>query len=388
MNTPSPKERRNMASPSLKSGFTTGAAAAAAAKAALITLVTSRAPKAVEIRFLTGEKKSIQVKEVTCISETCCQALVIKDAGDDPDITHKAVIGARVSLSPADQVRVIIQGGKGVGQVTKPGLELAVGEPAINSGPRKMITQGVQEVLEQWGLPLKQVTIEVFVPQGELLARKTLNGRLGILGGISILGTTGIVRPMSHEAYIATIRSSVSVAAAKGIDTLVFTTGRRTERFAMELFPRLFEEAFIQTGDFFKAGIDQVLETSMIRQITYTIFFGKAVKMALGFEHTHAAKSELTLKQLALWSREITGDETLQGKIEEANTARHAFSFIYPGYPHLLAFVGKKIQEKAREFARNQVWIQVVILDFDGQVAFDTACEQPLVWERRPHDPP
>lgn len=361
-----------MASPSLKSGFTTGAAAAAAAKAALIALVTGKRPDAVEICFLTGEKKSIPVKEILPLSEVCCQALVVKDAGDDPDITHKALIGARVSLAPAGQTTVIIKGGTGVGRITKPGLELPVGQPAINPGPRKMIANVVQEVDDQWGLSLKQVTVEVFVPQGEILARKTLNARLGILGGISILGTTGIVRPMSHEAYIATIRSSVSVAAAKGIETLVFTTGRRSERFAMGIFPGFFEEAFVQTGDFFKAGIDEVLEKPMVRGIIYTVFFGKAVKMALGFEHTHAAKSELTLKKLAQWSRAILGDEILYQKIAGANTARHAFSFIYPDHPQLLAFVGNKIQEKALEFAGNQIRIQVVILDFDGQVAFDT----------------
>ncbi|MBA3009060.1 MAG: cobalt-precorrin-5B (C(1))-methyltransferase [Desulfobacula sp.] len=361
-----------MASKVLKQGFTTGAAAAASVKAALLALVTSQTPVVVYIEFLTGEKKTIAIKEVLRLSDTCCKASVIKDAGDDPDITHKAEIGAKVTLSPAKELKLIIKGGKGVGRVTKPGLEVGVGEPAINSGPRQMILNVVKEVFAQTSLPGKQVIVEVFVPRGEILARKTLNARLGIVGGISILGTTGIVKPLSHDAYIATIRSSISVAAARGIDTLVFTTGRRSERYAMGLFPAFFEEAFVQTGDFFKAAIDEALTKKAVREIIYTVFFGKAVKMSLGFEHTHAAKSELTLKTLAQWAREITGNEHLFCDISQANTARHAFSYIYPAYPGLLGFVVKKIMENAAGFARGKICIRVVILAFDGQIAFDS----------------
>ena len=361
-----------MAAKTLKQGFTTGAAAAASVKAALLVLVTTRVPTAVDIAFLTGEKKRIPIKQVLKLSDTCCRASVIKDAGDDPDITHKAEIGATVTLFPARELTVIITGGKGVGRVTKPGLEVDVGEPAINSGPRQMIQNVVEEIWDQHAISGRSVTIEIFVPKGELLAKKTLNARLGILGGISILGTTGIVKPMSHDAYIATIRSSICVAIARDIDTLVFTTGRRSERFAMGLFPDFCEEAFVQTGDFFKAAIDEALNKPFCQQIIYTIFFGKAVKMSLGFEHTHAAKSDLTLNKLALWAREITGDERLVCDIKNANTARHAFSYIFPEYLELLIFVGKKIQENAGRFARGQIQIRVIILDFEGQKAFDS----------------
>jgi len=364
-----------MAAKTLRQGFTTGAAAAASVKAALLALVTSHSPEIVEIEFLTGEKRSIPVKNILKISDTCCKASVIKDAGDDPDITHKAEIGARVTLC-SDSLTVTITGGKGVGRVTKPGLEVDVGKPAINAGPIRMIQNVVAQIRDEYGLSGKGVNIEIFVPKGEMLAKKTLNARLGILGGISILGTTGIVKPMSHDAYIATIRSSISVAMARGMDTLVFTTGRRSERFAMGLFPQLFEEAFVQTGDFFKAAIDEALaikvDKKFCQNIVYTVFFGKAVKMSLGFEHTHAAKSDLTLNKLALWSREITGDESLYGNIKNANTARHAFSYIHPDYPELLAFVGKKVRQTAEGFAKNRIRIRVIILAFDGQTAFDS----------------
>lgn len=366
-----------MAEKKLRQGFTTGAAAAASVKAALTALLTCQTPSRVEIRFLTGETRVIPVHEVITLSSTMCQASVIKDAGDDPDITHKAEIAALVTLKQGPP-GVVITGGKGVGVVTKPGLEVEVGEPAINPGPRQMIEEAVIQVLQQLCLPFRQqVHVEVMVPEGEELAKKTLNARLGILGGISILGTTGIVKPLSHDAYIATIRSGVAVARANGSQTLVFTTGRRSERFAMDIFPDFPAQAFIQTGDFFRAGIDAVLDENQkgegsrrIEQIIYTVFFGKAVKMAMGFDHTHAAKSELTLTRLSQWAIETTGDKELAQEIAGANTARHAFSHIYPGHPGLLALVGEKMKASAMRFAKNKIRIQMIVLDFEGNIAF------------------
>ena len=361
-----------MSSKRLKKGFTTGAAAAAATKAALLLLVSGKKPESVEILFLNGEKKHIDIKSVKKMSENKAAAIVVKDAGDDPDITHKAEIGANVILSDLKPSAVNITGGNGVGKITKPGLELPVGEPAINPGPRTMIQNSVTDVFARFNTGHTRVDIEIFVPKGKILAKKTLNARLGILGGISILGTTGIVTPMSHDAYIATIKSGVSVAAAIGMDTLFFTTGRRSERFAMMLFPKFKEEAFIQTGDFFKASLDMACLNPEIKTIVYTIFFGKAVKMALGFEHTHAAKSELTLKKLSKWANTVTKNKSLAKNIADANTARHAFSYIYPKYPEVISFVGKKIKENAKGFTDFKKDIRVIILDFDGKVAFDT----------------
>ena len=360
-----------MAAGTLRKGFTTGAAAAAAVKAAL-TASFSNDPDQVDITFLTGEKKTIPVYRINRRSGSTVEAIVIKDAGDDPDVTHKAQIGAVVTLSRADTCRITISGGKGVGKITKPGLELSVGEPAINPGPRKMIRRSVDEVLGQFHITGRQIDIEIFVPRGEELAKKTLNARLGIIGGISILGTTGIVTPMSHDAYVATIKSSVNVAAANQIDTLVFTTGRRSERFAMARFGGFKEEAFIQTGDFFKASLDMARGQGQIKKIIYTIFFGKAVKMALGFEHTHAAKSELTLKQLAEWALTVTASPSLAKNIETANTARHAFSFIYPDHPDLITLVGQKIKENASVFSAHKLDIRVIIFDFNGTIVFDS----------------
>ena len=355
----------------LKKGFTTGAAAAAAVKAALLTLLAEK-PKCVEIQFLTGENKTIPVYTIDKIDQQSCKAIVIKDAGDDPDITHKAEIGAMVALSDSKNIIINISGGKGVGTITKPGLELPVGEPAINPGPRTMIQNSVKDVFKKFNITNRQVDIKIFVPRGELLAKKTLNARLGIIGGISILGTTGIVKPMSHDAYIATIKSGISVAAARGLNTLVFTTGRRSERFAMAMFKDIQEEAFIQTGDFFKASLDIVLLRPEIQTIIYTIFFGKAVKMALGFEHTHAAKSKLTLNELGAWAKQITQNENLEKQIINANTARHAFGFIHPDYPELIEFIGKKIKKNAKQFSNDKLNVKVIIWDFNGASAYNS----------------
>lgn len=365
-----------MSHPSLKKGFTTGAAASAAVQAALIRLLTGSTPDHVTIAFLDGGTRTVPVHQVTCPADNECEAVIVKDAGDDPDITHKARIGARVALVPGKKqpAPITIKGGKGVGRVTKPGLELDVGEPAINPGPREMMIRAVESVYHTLGTPRRHfVEITVFVPDGESLARKTLNARLGIVGGISILGTTGVVTPMSHDAYIATIRAGIGVAVAAGIDSLVFTTGRRSERFAGRLFPQIPPEAFIQTGDFFKAAIQEAVHQPRIRQLIYTVFFGKAVKMALGYEHTHAAKSDMALKTLADWALEITGSRLLADCIGTANTARHAFSFICPQYPALIDHVGQKVRNNAAGFAGHQVSIRVVLLDFEGRVMFDSS---------------
>ncbi len=358
----------------LRVGFTTGAAAAAAAKAALYFLLTGKKRIRVKIKFLNGTHRFINIFNTKKIKNNTAQCLVVKDAGDDPDITHKALIGVRLTIKDDPGTNVEITGGKGVGKITKPGLELNVGEYAINTGPRKMIIQSLENVFANLKKEQKRnVIVKIFVPKGTELAKKTLNARLGIIGGISILGTTGIVYPMSHDAYIATIRSGAKIAAAGGADTLVFTTGRRSERFAMNLFPWIREECFIQTGDFFKASIDEAVKIKEIRNLIITVFFGKAVKMAMGFEHTHAARAELTMEKLGAWARSISCDKDLVNKIKSANTARHAFTYIFPGTMPLIHLVGNKIVNNAEKFSENKLKVRSIIFDFNGNMIFDSA---------------
>jgi cobalt-precorrin-5B (C1)-methyltransferase len=361
----------------LRTGFTTGTAAAAATKAALRLILEDRHPSEVRIRLLTGADIMIPVHMCRLEKKGRAVCSVIKDAGDDPDVTHKAEIGARVTFakSGAGQragrgVQVVINGGEGVGRVTKPGLEVEPGQPAINPGPRKMITDAAEDVLGEHG-KRGTVNVEIFVPQGKKLAEKTLNARLGILGGISILGTTGIVRPMSHDAFIATIESALSVARATGCDRLVLTTGRRSERFAQASWPQLPQEAFIQIGDFFKASLASAAKRGFAH-ITLAVFFGKALKMAQGVPHTHAAKSAMTLHKLADWTREITGDETFSETVLSANTARQAFDMIRRQCPEVISQVGRRIVKAAQVFAGSGLKIRSVIFDYNGNIYFDS----------------
>jgi cobalt-precorrin-5B (C1)-methyltransferase len=363
----------------LKTGFTTGTAAAAAAKGALNYLLEDRMPSSVDIELLTGDKIAIAVHRCKRLAENRAECTVIKDAGDDPDVTHRAEIGADVTLEAPHSAGqheaenhngVQITGGTGVGKITKPGLEMPPGEPAINSGPRKMIRQAIMESLDQHGIH-RRVSVEVFVPRGAEIAKKTLNARLGILGGISILGTSGLVRPMSHDAFIATIESALSVARASGNRQVVLTTGRRSERCAQQLWPHLPEEAFVQIGDFFKRSLEIAAGRGFAR-IMLAAFFAKALKMAQGVEHTHAAKSPLTLKKLSEWALQITRDFKLCTSILSANTARQAFDIICPDHPELIAHVGRQVVSSAKLFADKNAQIQCVIFDYEGKAAYDS----------------
>jgi cobalt-precorrin-5B (C1)-methyltransferase len=358
----------------LRTGFTTGTAAAAAAKGAAMLLLEGRPPEEVSVALLTGDRMAIPIHRCRRTGDGAV-CTVIKDAGDDPDVTHGAEIGAVVRLeAPAEPAGgppvVIVSGGEGVGRITKPGLELPPGEPAINPGPRRMIVQAVGEAIAAHG-PKSTVRIEIFVPRGKEIARKTLNERLGIVGGISILGTTGIVRPMSHEAFTATIAAGLSVARAAGLDRVVLTTGRRSERFAQRRWPQWPEEAFVQVGDFFQMSLELAARKGFT-QVILAVFFGKALKMARGAPHTHAARSELSLDALAQWARELCSDAALAQKIRACHTAREAFGLIAPAHPALLAEVGRRIVAAAGRFAGREVNIRSVIFDFAGNVAFDS----------------
>lgn len=355
----------------LRCGFTTGTAAAAAAKAAVRLIATGELPAEVSIQLLTGESLTIPVLKGRLISSRQAVCAVIKDAGDDPDVTHKAEIGAKVTLTTANETpQIDISGGVGVGVVTKPGLEVPPGEPAINPGPRRMIRRSVTEALED-DAGSCSVSVEIFVPEGERLARNTLNARLGILGGISILGTTGLVRPLSHDAYTATIRSAMSVARAEKIRHIVLTTGRRSEKYAQRMMPHAPETAFIQMGDFFEYALKTASEMGFA-SVCLTVFFGKALKMAQGFGHTHAAKAPMTLTALADWTLARTGDHTLADRIRHANTARHAFDMVYPTVPEILRVVGRRMIDAARNFSAPSLDIRGMILDYAGQPIFDS----------------
>ncbi len=361
----------NKAGSDLRSGFTTGAAAAAAVKAAMCCLLEAGAPQQVTILLPTGASLDIDVHGCRQVDGSTAICSVIKDAGDDPDITNGAEIGAKVQWQPSGSRSIVeVRGGTGVGRVTKPGLEVSPGRAAINPVPREMIRDAALQVMNACNVR-GRVVAEIFVPRGEALARHTLNDRLGIVGGISILGTTGIVRPLSHDAYVATIRAALSVARASGLQAVVMTTGRRSERFAQALWPDMSETAFVQIGDYFSAALEMAAD-QRLACVTLAVFFGKAVKMAMAIPHTHARSARLTLVRLSQWTAEITGRDDLARKVADANTARMAFELVADDHPELIAKVGREMVRSALRFSGNRLKVRAVIFDFEGWVRFDS----------------
>jgi cobalt-precorrin-5B (C1)-methyltransferase len=309
----------------LRTGWTTGTCASAAAKAAASLLVSGTAPAWVEVGLPSGRRVTFAVQRCewaaepvgAAAAEAAAEAVVVKDAGDDPDVTHGAHLTATVTWRPDSGVE--LAGGEGVGVVTKPGLGLPVGGPAINPVPRMMITQAVTEAVGDRG-----VRVVISVPDGERMARKTTNRRLGVLGGISILGTTGIVRPFSTASWRASVVQAVQVAAAQGESTIVLCTGGRTEAGAVALLPELPEVCFIEVGDFTGAALRMAAERGIAR-VVFVGMIGKLTKLAAGVLMTHYTRSKVDTGLLGRVTVAVGGDRALAAEVDAANTARHAF---------------------------------------------------------------
>lgn len=256
-------------------------------------------------------------------SDKSASCFVIKDAGDDPDVTHGAEIHVEVALLPRQEgADIILTGGTGIGKVTKPGLAVPPGEYAINPVPRKMITEAVNEIFTPVSSPQSPVTINVTIsiPDGELRATKTLNARLGIIGGLSILGTTGIVRPVSAKAWTDTIDAALDVAKACGCETVIFSTGRTSEM-AAQSHEAHQEEAYVMMGDHVAHAMKSALKRGFDKPVI-ACQFAKLVKIACGYENTHAAASDMDLKRLQQWAEEAGLSSAIISSIANANTAR------------------------------------------------------------------
>ena len=308
-----------------RTGFTTGACSAAAARAATLGLLTGEVPKEVLCRLPNGQEVRFAVAECRIEGEGTARsahAVIIKDGGDDPDATNGAHLTADVRLLPDSAGEIVLKGGVGVGVVTKEGLGLQVGGPAINPVPRRNIGENLRAVasdlLDQHGL---EVTLSV--PGGEEMAKKTLNARLGILSGISILGTTGIVRPYSTAAFRASVVQAIDVAAKQGQTSAVLTTGGRSEKFAMRQLPELDESCFVQMGDFVKAAFQTAIKRK-IERIYIGAMAGKLTKMGQGLAVTHAWKAEIDRNLLAQCAQEVGAAPDLVEEIRNAETARFA----------------------------------------------------------------
>jgi cobalt-precorrin-5B (C1)-methyltransferase len=316
----------------------------------------------VEVALPSGRRVSFPVE--SCVHDPVrATAVVVKDAGDDPDVTHGAHLTATVRWRT--EPGVALEGGVGVGVVTKPGLGIGVGEPAITATPRAMIIQAVGEVAD---LAARGVRVVISVPGGERMARKTTNARLGILGGISILGTTGIVRPFSTASWRASVEQAVSVMAAQGERTAVLCTGGRTEQGAMALLPELPEVCFVEVGDFTGAAIRRALAAGLDRVI-FVGMAGKLAKLAAGVLMTHYTRSKVDLGLLGELTSAAGGRAELAAEVAAANTGRHAYEVWER--EGLLRAAGDQLCARVRSVlvraGQGQLTADVAMVDFTGR---------------------
>lgn len=343
----------------LRTGFTTGTCATAAAAAAGRALLTGAWVDPVRVSLPRGGAATLALSRRETGDGWAC-AGVIKDAGDDPDVTHGALIVATVRLSKGG---VVFKAGSGVGRVTRPGLPIPPGEPAINPVPRRMVTGALREIARACKVPA-DFEVEFSIPGGEAIAKRTWNPRLGIEGGLSILGTTGIVRPFSCAAWIASIHRGIDVARAAGVRHVAGSTGATSEAVAQARFG-LPDHAMLDMGDF-AGGMLKYLRVHPVPRVTIAGGFAKLVKLAQGALDLHSARSQVDFEQLARWADEVGGAARV---VAQANTAQQALELTGPALAELVA-------ERARDLAADMLSgtgsrIDVLIVDRQGcEVAF------------------
>lgn len=331
----------------LREGFTTGTSATASAKGALLTLLHQKAPKEVKVHLPIDKVLTIPLHQ-SAYDKDQATCSVIKDAGDDPDVTNGAEIGCTVTL--VKEPGVHFERGEGVGIVTLPGLELEVGEPAINPVPRKMITSAVQKLLHDADLECG-VRVVVFVRNGEALAKKTLNERVGIMEGLSILGTSGIVKPYSASSYIASIEQGVDVAVANGLTELIINSGARSEKYLKTLFTNHTEQAFIHYGNWIGETLRKI-NKEPIEKVTIGIMLGKAAKLAEGRTDTHSCIASWNKDFIAEIAQSLGYETTRTEQIKTLNMAGR-LTELFPFKPSEPLYQG--ILKKCYEVSKSQM---------------------------------
>jgi len=341
----------------LRRGWTTGACATAATKAAYARLLTGAFPDPVAITLPKGETPSFPLA-VRQAGEGWAAAGIVKDAGDDPDVTHGATVIARVALA-APGTGVKFRAGEGVGTITKPGLPLPPGEPAINPAPREMMRDVVAELATAHGAP-GDVEITISIPGGTEIARQTWNGRLGIVGGLSVLGTTGVVRPFSCSAWIASIHRGIDVARAEGLSHFGAATGATSEAAVRELYG-LPESSMLDMGDF-AGGMLKYLRANPLPRLTIGGGFGKMAKLAQGALDRHSGRSQVDFGQLA----EMAEGLAYPARIRASNTAAETLEIAGPA-------LGQRVAEGARKTALETlggapVEVEVLVIDRKGAI--------------------
>jgi cobalt-precorrin-5B (C1)-methyltransferase len=347
----------------LRRGWTTGACAAAAARAAFAALLTGEFPDPVTIRLPRGQQPSFALVRAEMSSGSAC-AGIVKDAGDDPDVTHGATIIAEVAWASSGS-GVRFAAGEGIGTVTRPGLQLAVGEPAINPAPRAMICETLADLAEANGAPPPDLTVTITIPGGEGLAEKTMNARLGIVGGLSILGTTGIVVPYSCSSWIHSIHRGIDVARAAGLDHIAAATGTTSERAVQRLYA-LPDHALIDMGDFV-GGTLKYLRAHPIARLTLAGGFAKMAKFACGHLDLHSSKSRVDTAVLAeMLAVSGADNETLAAAQRSGDSAGALLAIAGTWAPALADGVARRAREVALATLSGTVAVEVAIVDRDG----------------------
>jgi len=337
----------------LREGYTTGSCAAAAAKAAVLLLAEGRTAESVEIPLPDGRRRRLPVEYVRRM-EGGAVAAVRKDAGDDPDVTNGAQIQAGVAWSEGSDVE--FSAGDGVGTVTKPGLAVPPGEPAVNPGPRRMIREALREITP------RGVRVTISIPGGRTLAAKTFNPRLGIVGGLSILGTTGIVRPFSCSALRESLRCALSVAAAAGVRAPVFVPGHIGERAAGELF-RVAPEQILEVGNEWGFALDTAARHPFASLLALG-HPGKLAKLAAGGWNTHSGRSESALPVVAQMHAAVLGRPAA-----EAPTVEGIFAALgTEGKKRLGDTLAAAVNAAIRTRTGGRFAIAVVLIDLGGHI--------------------
>ncbi len=337
----------------LRYGYTTGSCAAAAAKAAALMLKSGKMVEAIDIETPKGWPLRLQVYDGT-IDEKGASCSIKKDAGDDPDITNGIRIHSRVDWRDDNQVNIM--GGKGVGRVTKAGLPIAVGKAAINPVPLKMIEKEVREIIG----PDSGLNVEIYVPEGEIIAERTFNPRLGIVGGISILGTTGIVEPMSEEAFKDSLALELRMAKAEGLEKLVLVPGNYGRDIALKHYG-IDEKYIFKTSNFIGFMLDKTLELGF-EKILLIGHTGKIVKVAGGIFHTHSHVADGRLEIMTAHLALMGAPQALIKKVMNSNTTEEATEAILRyGLGEVFQILAATITEKCRQRTFNKIQLATVV---------------------------
>ncbi|HEX3538304.1 MAG TPA: cobalt-precorrin-5B (C(1))-methyltransferase [Stellaceae bacterium] len=347
----------------LRRGWTTGACAAAAARAAFAGLLTGRFPDPVAIRLPRGQKPSFPLA-LAELDTGRARAGIVKDAGDDPDVTHGATVVATVEWGPKGG-GIGFRAGEGVGTVTRPGLPLAVGEPAINPAPRAMIAEALIDLAEANDAPPPDLTVTISIPGGERLAERTMNARLGIVGGLSVLGTTGVVVPYSCSSWIHAIHRGIDVARAAGLGHIAAATGSTSERAVQALYG-LPEHALIDMGDF-AGGTLKYLRSHPVPKLTLAGGFGKLAKLAMGHLDLHSSRSQVDTAALAGMLRDVGGDDETVPVSGNADTAGAVLELAGAHRSALAAAVARRAREVALATLSGHIAVEVAIVDRGGE---------------------